>query len=159
MQRIVRHRRRPEDGYTLVEILVAILILGVIMAIAIPVMIGARERAQNSAAKASVRGALMAGRIIFSTEQDYAAATLVLLNSTEPSIDWVDATSTSAYPTTVSRDTTGGVLTLAAYSVSGTCFFLMDDPPNDTRFGVLTDVAPADCYAGNAAAVTFGTRW
>ena len=159
MLRIVDARRRSENGYTLIEILVALLILAVILAIAIPVLIGARERAQNSAAKASVRGALMAGRIIFSTEEDYAAATLVLLNDTEPSLDWVDASTTSGYPTTISRDNAGGVLTLAAFSVSGTCFFLRDDPPNDTQYGTLTGITPADCYAGNAPTVTFGTRW
>ncbi len=152
-------RRRNDDGFTIIELLVAMMVLAVIMAIAIPTLLGARERAQNAAAKTSVRAALMAGRIIFSTEEDYAAASLVMLANTEPSLDWVDAAATSARPTTVSRDNAGGVLTLAAYSVSGTCFFLQDDPPNDTQFGVLDDVTSTDCFAGNAPAVTFSAHW
>ncbi len=152
-------RHRNDDGFTIIELLVTMLILGVIMAIAVPTLVGARERAQNAAAKTSVRAALMAGRIIFSTEEDYAAATLVMLANTEPSLDWVDAATTSARPTTVSRDNAGGVLTLASYSVSGTCFFLQDDPPNDTQFGELEGITSTDCYAGNATSVAFGTRW
>jgi type IV pilus assembly protein PilA len=152
-------RQRSDDGFTIIEMLVAMLVLAIIIAIAIPTLIGARERAQNSAAKASVRAALMAGRIIFSTEEDYAAATLVTLANTEPSLDWVDAATTSGRPTTISRDNAGGILTLASYSVSGTCFFLQDDPPNDTQFGSLSGITPVDCYAGNAPSVTFGTRW
>jgi hypothetical protein len=42
--------------------------------------------------------------------------------------------------------TPGDVFVIAAYSHSGSCFLLKDDPPNDTRYGA-TVVAPSACVA------------
>jgi type IV pilus assembly protein PilA len=156
-----RRRLHPggEEGFTLVELIVVVVILGVLVTIAVPTFLGARNRAQDSAAKASIRTAFTAGRIIFSTTDSYAAATLLELSNTETSLTWVDDVTVSPEPKVVSSDVSGGVLTLAAFSKAGNCFFIEDDPPNDTQFGMLTGVAEADCYAGNAAVVAFGQSW
>lgn len=101
------------------------------------------------AAKSSLRTALTTGRIVFSTEGDYSKATIAALQATDNSVRWVLDDMTSQEPTTVSRDVTpAGVFVAAAYSKSGNCFFLYDDPPNDTGFGQLSG-APSVCYAAN----------
>ena len=72
MQRL--HKR--DDGFTLVELMVVVLIISILIAIAVPTFMGARTRSQNRAVQSDLRNALTAAKVYYAdkTTQDYAFA-------------------------------------------------------------------------------------
>jgi type IV pilus assembly protein PilA len=60
-----------EGGFTLIELLVVIIILGILLAVAVPSYIGFKGKAQQTAAKANVRAAVPAVEAFYSDQGTY----------------------------------------------------------------------------------------
>lgn len=83
----LRDRAHSESGFTLVELLVVMLIIGLLAAIAIPSFFNQRDKAKDADAKSSARTAQTAMET-YGTDNDgsYAGATTALLIAIEPTL-------------------------------------------------------------------------
>jgi type IV pilus assembly protein PilA len=59
-----KRRTEDEDGFTLIELMVVVLIIAILIAIAIPTFLGAQNRARDRGAQSDLRNAIQAAKTV-----------------------------------------------------------------------------------------------
>ena len=156
---MARLRHRSEEGFSIVELMVVLLIIAILIAIAIPTFAAFQNRAKDTAAKTSVvlavRTAAAMGKDAMFDGVDTAA-----LNGAQPSLDFVDGTSPSTYQNEVSAfvpDAGAGdsIFVVAVQSSTGTCFMMrFQASGSDFAQGAIPS-----CEASLFGTLLFNSSW
>lgn len=189
MSFVERCRRRHlgseggDEGFTLIELLVVLLIIGILLAIAIPTFLSVTKGANNTAAQSNLQNALTGAKTYFTdTNQSYIGldgcgntncAGTSDISQIGTGLQWVSKATASNGPHVISVDVvSASAVVLAAWS-NGTndCWVIVDNTTQGaptttltaaanpgTYFGVLTGGASGGCTAtavsGSAAVNT-----
>jgi type IV pilus assembly protein PilA len=159
---------REEDGFTLIELMVVLLIIAILLAIAIPTFLGARNEANARFTQENLRNALTAEQTNWTSYQTFAPN----LSSMETSLTWEPTApvkgASDVYATTyifgssipVTTGTSDGVL-LEGYSRDDNCYAIYQSNDSSTDFTAYYEEASASgvCLAISppGAAPTAGT--
>ena len=144
---LLARTRENEEGFTLIELMVVVLIIAILIAIAIPTFLGARQRAQDRAAQSDLRNGLTAEKTVYTDAQTYDTAAQIQAAQVETSLKWT-TTLTAVVGDAVNAGDKG-VVCLSEASKSGTKFNIADvsaGPSAGTFFnkgGDCTTLTPA----------------
>jgi type IV pilus assembly protein PilA len=153
MERMLSARVRDDRGFSLIELMVVILIIGLLIATALPTFLGARARAADRAIQTDMRTGLAAALAYYTETRDWTGFDRAQALAEEPRIPWVDGPAPPGRGEISIHVHSGQELLLVGLSSSGTYFCLAQvagSPATDrgrgTDFGEVDTVA--ECTGG-----------
>lgn len=152
---IKQHLDREDEGFTLIELMVVVLIIAILLAIAIPTFLGARNSANSRAAQSSLRNALTAEQTYFTNNsQQFGAAGG--MSTVEPNLTWSTTASTDPNTIDVALGTvsnTNDTVYLQAEGKDGNCYTIFQsngEPSGDVGTGYGVNKGSCTVPAGGA---------
>jgi type IV pilus assembly protein PilA len=142
----LKERRQSEEGFTLIELMVVVLIMGILMAIAIPTFLATRGSANDASAKSNATNAFTNEKSYYASNQQFLDAPDATNGTTlDDTLPWA-AKGTAAYGlkegevqaiaySAISPSLTEGngqAVVIVAYSKSGNCYYIADNEASTT---------------------------
>lgn len=123
-----RNHRTAQTGFTFVELLVAMIVLGLLAAVMIPSVLGQREKAAGASSQALLRTAAASVEAAAVDADGYAALTTARLAAIEPAVSWLPAAGARAPEGEVSITGLSPLgFTLTTTSASGRSYVIAKD--------------------------------
>ncbi len=123
--------RESEEGFSLIELMVVVLIIAVLLGIAIPTFLGARSRANDRAVESNVRNAFTATRVYYNDKQRYSDDPAEM-SGVEPTLQWTNTDLDGSQPQNAvyvevqDVPDTAQTVVVVGRSKAGRCFYLRD---------------------------------
>ena len=165
-----REREQHEGGFTLIELLVVVLILGILMAIAIPTFLSLTGGAKTNAAESDLTTAAQDEATYLTSNGSFDTASAVVATATtdnvtamlaaDPGISWVAntplAAGTKSVAVTVTSNTSTSHVAYLETAASNATWYWIEDNQGALTYAQTSAVLPA----GAVPTVTdFGSSW
>ncbi|HEY7667558.1 MAG TPA: type II secretion system protein [Actinomycetota bacterium] len=170
MRRLTERLNDDEQGFTLIELMVVLMIFAILIVMGLPTYIGVKGRFQDRGAQSDLRNSVLAARIMFTDQANFTSANetstgiVTIVNNQCYVAGGTPSVSTGA-PVCVSGAGTGSIsvasnasqFAAARMSNSTTCFLIVDSLTG-TRYGSTTTAANCSAtWAGTPGNVTATT--
>lgn len=152
MTKTIRRGLARDEGFTLIELMVVVMIIAVLIAIAIPSFLGFRRSAQDRSAQSEVRNVLLAEKAYWLDNGDYTE-TAGDITSFEPNAVVAAAPADGVY-----IDLNGAnsdIVCVVRTADSGNTWAVWESSTAGTFYGG-TDLSAADCPAAAPAGYVQG---
>ena len=147
---------RDQEGFSLVELMIVIMIIALLMAIAIPTYLGARQRAQDRAAQSMLVTALKTEEVVAVDDAQYTNV-VATLSAAEPALDWAGVADDSVHIVVGTTVNANDTVLLYAKSSTGSWVGIKRIAQGATT-GVYTCLGAARADVDDLADCT-GTEW
>jgi len=127
----MRLKRGSEEGFSLVELMMVVLIIGILIAVALPTFLGSRERSADRAAQSDLRSGFVAALTYYTDGGTFSGFDVPTAQAMETGIAWIGGGAPAVGEISI-HVASGPQLLLVGRSVTGTYFCLaqMAGSPN-----------------------------